>query len=274
MASPTPVLWQIKISHYNEKARWALDFKRIPHRRVSPMPQFGTVPAAWLMTRRTTLPVLRLDGRAIGDSTAIVAALEARWPDPPLYPADPVERARALELEDFFDEQLAPQLRRLAWFTLASDARAYFETAYPDASPAYRALLRPAAKPVSWVVNRRFGITPQSAADARAQILAAFDRIEAEIQPSGYLVGDAFSIADLTAAALTTPFLRPPGRQYLPPQEPPEPLRSFTRELADRPGGRWVFDIYGRHRGMSAEVTRRGLSRAPGAPAATAPVAG
>jgi hypothetical protein len=25
--------------HYNEKVRWALDYKRVPHRRVAPMPE-------------------------------------------------------------------------------------------------------------------------------------------------------------------------------------------------------------------------------------------
>jgi glutathione S-transferase len=268
MASATPVLWQIKVSHYNEKARWALDHKGVAHRRVAPMPMFGTVPAAWLMTRATTLPILRLDGRAIRDSTAIVAALEARYPDPPLYPADPAERARALELEEYFDEQLAPQLRRLAWFLLGQDPRAFFVTAFPDSSPLVRASLRPGAAITSRLVNRRYGITPQTATEARAKILAAFDRLEAEIQPSGYLVGDSFSIADLTAAALTTPFLRPSGRQYLPPEEPPEPLRSFARELAARPAGEWVQEIYRKHRGVSAEVTRRGVRRARSAPPA------
>jgi glutathione S-transferase len=263
MASSTPVLWQIKVSHYNEKVRWALDFKGVPHKRRAPMPLFGTAPAAWLMTRRPTLPVLRLDGRAISDSTAIVAALEARYPDPPLYPADPVERARALELEDFFDEQLAPAVRRLAWWQLARDPRAFFMTSFPDSSPLYRALLRPGARPVAWAVHRRYGITEASAAEAQAHVLAAMERIETEIGPSGYLVGDAFSIADLTAAALSTPFVRPPERQYLPPEPPPEPLRSFTAELAARPAGRWVLDIYRRHRGVSAEVKRGAAAPAP-----------
>src|SRR5215211_284899 len=111
MASSTPVLWQIKVSHYNEKARWALDFKRVPHKRRAPMPLFGSAPAAVAMTRRPTFPVLRLDGRAIGDSTAIIAALEERFPEPPLYPADPADRERALALEDFFDEELGPHIR-------------------------------------------------------------------------------------------------------------------------------------------------------------------
>ncbi|HEX7290690.1 MAG TPA: glutathione S-transferase family protein [Conexibacter sp.] len=268
MASSTPVLWQIKVSHYNEKVRWALDHKRIPHRRVTPWPLFGSLPAAWLMTRRLTFPILRLDGRAIGDSTAIVAALEERYPDPPLYPADAAERARALELEDFFDEQLAPYLRRVAWYEVSRDPRVFFETAFPDSSPLLRAAFRPSAFAVTRTVKARYGIDDASAAEARRKILAAMERIEAEIGPSGYLVGDAFSIADLTAAALATPFLRPPERQYLPPHPPPEPLRSFTQELAARPAGSWVFDIFARHRGASAEVTRRGTPVRGSAPPA------
>jgi hypothetical protein len=29
----TPLLWHIPLSHYSEKARWALDYKRIAHHR-------------------------------------------------------------------------------------------------------------------------------------------------------------------------------------------------------------------------------------------------
>ena len=31
LADETPVLWQLEISHYNEKARWALDYKGVAH---------------------------------------------------------------------------------------------------------------------------------------------------------------------------------------------------------------------------------------------------
>ena len=34
----TPVLWHIEISHYNEKARWALDYKGVEHERRAPTP--------------------------------------------------------------------------------------------------------------------------------------------------------------------------------------------------------------------------------------------
>ena len=59
--------------------------------------------------------MLELDGRCIGDSTSIIAGLEERYPEPALYPADPGERRRALELEEFFDEELGPYIRRLVW---------------------------------------------------------------------------------------------------------------------------------------------------------------
>jgi glutathione S-transferase len=270
MASRVPTLWHIKVSHYNEKARWALDYKGIPHRRRAPLPLFGTLPAAWLMTRRPTLPVLRLDGKAIGDSTAIIAALEERWPDPPLYPADPAERARALELEDWFDEQLAPYVRRLAWFHLSPHPRAFFTAAFPDSSRLVRAALRPGAFATTRITKARYRSNEASAEEARRKVVAAMERIEAEVGASGYLVGDAFSVADLTAAALSTPIVGPPERPYLPPQDQPEPLGSFAAELRARPAGRWVLEMYRRHRGASAEVTRRGGGRSRSAPPAAA----
>ena len=105
-----PVLWHLDISHFNEKARWALDYKRIPHERRSVFPGMQEPRARTLRGGTTTLPVIEIDGKRIGDSTRIIEELERRWPDPPLYPSDPAERRRALELEDFFDEHCAHEL--------------------------------------------------------------------------------------------------------------------------------------------------------------------
>ena len=53
--------------------------------------------------RHHTVPALSIDGEGIGDSSAIIAELERRFPERPLYPADPQQRRRALELEELFD---------------------------------------------------------------------------------------------------------------------------------------------------------------------------
>jgi len=67
-----PTLWHITISHYSEKARWALDYKSIPYRLRAPVPGAHIPVALWLTYgRHYTLPVLDLGGERIGDSTAI-----------------------------------------------------------------------------------------------------------------------------------------------------------------------------------------------------------
>src|SRR2546421_3409709 len=76
----TPVLWHFPVSHFNEKVRWALDFKRIPHVRKALFLDY--LPRALWATGHPTLPILVVDGKAIGDSTRILEALEEWKPDP------------------------------------------------------------------------------------------------------------------------------------------------------------------------------------------------
>src|SRR5258708_9206712 len=96
----TPELWQFTSSHFNEKARWALDFKHVPHIRHSMIPGFH-VAAVKRMTGKTQVPVLKLNGAAISDSSKLIEALEHAYPDPPLYPANPHQCRRTLALEGF-----------------------------------------------------------------------------------------------------------------------------------------------------------------------------
>lgn len=250
----TVVLWHIEVSHYNEKVRWALDYKGIPHVRKAPLPGFhGFYALALTRGAQRRFPVLALDGRRIGDSTAIIAALEEYRPEPPLYPAGPGERARALDLEDFFDEELAPSLRRFVFHHMLDDPDAVLDAVFRERDSRRARVMRRLGPVFAIGVRRDYGIAEESAVRALSDIRAAMDRLEREIQPSGYLVGDRFSVADLTAAALFTPLLSPPGRQYAPPTLTP-PLLEVREELAAREGGAWVAEMYARHRGSSAEV--------------------
>jgi glutathione S-transferase len=93
------------------KARWALDYQVIPHVRKAPPLLLHMAWALWLR-RRPTFPVLKLDGVCVGDSMRIIETLEREYPEPALYPPDEGERRRALQLEEHFDEQLGPYIRR------------------------------------------------------------------------------------------------------------------------------------------------------------------
>jgi glutathione S-transferase len=253
----TPVLYHIEISHYNEKARWALDYKGIPHVRKAPPPMMHMGWAAWLTRGKSnTFPILKLNGTAIGDSTRIIEALEREHPEPLLYPADPDERRRALELEDHFDEELGPHIRRYLFHRALEEADTgeFIDGALGSSPRAVKATMRATAPVGKRLLRLRYGITPEEAEASRQKMLAAIDRLEAEIQPSGYLVGDGFTVADLTAAALLFPLVRPPEAPYMIPPPMPPSFESLRESLSERPGYRWVAQMYRQHRGTSAEV--------------------
>jgi glutathione S-transferase len=93
----------------------------------------------------------------------------------------------------------------------------------------------------------RYGVKSDRRAElARAKILAALDRLESELGPGDYLVGDGFTVADLTAASLLYPLVQPPEGPSLPPA--PEALERFRAPLKERPGYRWVQEIFAKHR--------------------------
>lgn len=254
-ANSTPVLWHLKVSNYNEKARWALDYKGVPHVRKAVVPGRHDALARKLTGGRTsTLPILALDGQVIGDSTAIIAALEQRQPEPPLYPAHPGERRRALALEDFWDEELGPHVRLLAVHHLLGDGDLFLRTFTPDL-PAGRRLMARAAFPA---LRRRlvaqFGIDDLTVDRAFARIQTAGKRFRAELRPSGYLCDDRFTVADLTLAALVAPAVAPEQFPYPQPQRGHPILEPLRDALAEAGIADFAREMYARHRGTSAEV--------------------
>jgi len=247
-----PTLWQIDISHYSEKVRWALEYKGVDHTRRSILPG-SHIPIALVLTRgaQPTMPVLQLEGRSIGDSTEIIAALEARYPDPPLYPLEAEERARAVELEDWFDENLGPHARLLPFYELIQEPELFAEIAAESvpgplgkAKPVVGAYAR-AYTSIRWGAN-----SGEDAERAREAIVTAFDKLEAELEQGDgeFLVGDSLSVADVTAASLFYPVVVPSEGPLDPGLPRPPAFERFREGLSDRRGFRWVEETFHRHR--------------------------
>jgi glutathione S-transferase len=260
MSSSNPTLWHISVSHYSEKARWALDHKQIPHsRRAVAVPGLH-IPASMWMTRGAskTYPVLEIDGRRIGDSTEIIAVLEERFPERPLYPEDPEQRRHALELEDFFDEELGPHLRLLAFHELGNDPERFKAVIERTTPGPLTSIGSGAVAYARTYTGLRFGVHSEEAAEvARGKIVAALDRLEAELDSDEYLVGDSFGVADLTAAALFYPLVLPDEGPLAGDEPPPAGLAEFRAPLEQRPGYRWVEETFRRHRApASVRVSR------------------
>ncbi|MCP3984752.1 MAG: glutathione S-transferase family protein [bacterium] len=239
-------LYHFPISHFNEKARWALDWKGLPHCLNSQLPGLSKL-AMKRLSGQEQVPVLRHGEKVVAGSNHIVAYLEELQPEPRLYPEDPKQRERALELQEWLDRDFGPAIRR-ARFGLMLSEKDYFAHQFTlDRSRAVQFAFRAMMPGIAIVMRKQMEITPEKVEESLEVTGQVFDRLQKEIGPSGYLVGDTFSIADLTAAALASPGIQPEGGPIYPRPAPPV-VDEWLARWADHPTTAWVRGIYAKHR--------------------------
>lgn len=115
----TVVLYWMSISHPSQVARKMLDLKSVEYEIVDVVPLSQRIYLRAAGFSGGTVPALKLDGQRIQGSRQIARALDERWPEPALFPADPELRARVEEAERWGEQQLQPIPRRLFRYGLA-----------------------------------------------------------------------------------------------------------------------------------------------------------
>jgi glutathione S-transferase len=152
---------------------------------------------------------------SISDSTAIVTYLEAKHPEPAMIPADPANRARVIWFDEFADT-----------------------------------ILTGAAGPIFFnriVMPKFMNQEGDLAAAAKAETEAlppVMDYLERVIPASGFLVGDALSLADI---AVASPFVNAEHAGVKPSVAKYPKLSAWIAEMHARPSfAPWI----GRERKM------------------------
>ncbi|XOV90672.1 MAG: glutathione S-transferase family protein [Pseudomonadota bacterium] len=245
-------LHQFVSSHFNEKVRWALDYKEIPHVRESYLPGPHAPLIKKLSGGPTTTPLLQHDHGYISGSAAIIDFLEHEYPEPWLYPADESQRAKALSIQERFDAVVGPATRTVVFNVFVNEG-AYLCATFSAPKPwlkrvAYRALF-PLAKPL---ISKANGVNPENVEKCLQTTRDALDEVVSMTAPTGYMVGDAFSIADLTVASLLMPLVNvdhPDTRRVEP---MPDSLATFLAQWQPHPAIAWVREIYAKHRPVVA----------------------
>jgi glutathione S-transferase len=245
-------LWHLPTSHFSEKVRWALEHKRIAHTRRTPLivPHFVLAGA---LTRGAvrTFPVAELPTGVVGDSTAIIAALEQQFPERPLYPEDPVERARALEAEDWFDENLGRDVRIVALHAVTHDPPRLAQLSSRHAPAFMKPFPDAWAQAFAASIRKRYRLEePGRVEAARAGIARAFDELERRLGGGEHLAAGTFTVADLTAASHFYWLIQPPEGPHVV-DRVPAGLDELMTQFAERDGYRWVLETYRRHRRVS-----------------------
>ncbi|MBL4849148.1 MAG: glutathione S-transferase [Planctomycetes bacterium] len=244
----------IGVSHYCEKARWALERLALPYREER-YPPLIHVAACLSAGGGRTAPVLCDQGRAYADSSDILAHLDRRAaPAERLYPSDPVARAEVERLEDRFDEVLGPHVRRYLYGHILGE-RFADDLLCLDVSPSSNRAYRWGRPLVHGLMRKAMAISPASTERSRNKCWDVFDEV-AEILADGrtYLSGGRFSAADLTFAALGAALVTPPrgyGVRLPSLAELPPALAEESRRFQVHPAGEFILRLYAEDRPCS-----------------------
>lgn len=241
------VLVTIPISHFCEKARWALERAGVTYRERAHLQVFHRF-AVRRAGGGTTAPVLVWDGRVLADSTDILEATNAQAPSVlKLYPedSDSGEEVRAMERD--FDERLGPEARRWMYYELRgrSDiARDYGCTGIPGWQRRALPFVYPFAVRV---IDRVLDVKPETAARAEVVVKASFDEVAERLADGRpYLCGESFTAADLTFAALAAAVLMPPeyGVPLPQPEVLPAAMAAKVNEFRVHPAGAYALRMF------------------------------
>jgi glutathione S-transferase len=249
--SESPVLITIPISHYCEKARWALDRAGISYQERAHLQVLHWIPVRRAGGKKTA-PVLLWGNRVFTDSADIVEAASAKAPPGRgLFPDDPAAAAEVRELQGDFDARLGPEGRR--WMYNALRGRRDIAIAYGCTGvPAWQRRGLPFAYPVAArIIDRYLDVTPATAAQSEAEVRAVFDAVAERLSDGRpYLCGERFSAADLTFAALSAAVLMPPeyGVPLPQPEELPVAMAATVRELRAHPAGAHALKMFRQER--------------------------
>ena len=239
----------IPFSHYCEKARWALQYCRVPFVERGHLPLAHVVPMRRAGGR--TLPVLARAGETpLCDSTEIVGWADSQaTPERRLF-GDERMRARAEALEDMLHEKLGPATRAWVYGHGLSQPDALSATIAPSLSPLQRRVapwLLSMARPL---MTRRYRLSRGRVQEAMRAIESTFISVAETLGDRKFLVGDAFSAADLTFAALAAPVLLPDEHPSLSPDlgTLPDEMRQFIERMRLTPAGKFALKMYRWHR--------------------------
>lgn len=241
-------LYQFPLSHYCEKTRWHLEIKGIDFTYRNMIPGLHTIPA-WLLARQRSLPIFTDHQLTIGDSTKIALYLEKNYTQFPLLAMNEIQKKQVLEFEEWFDE-LGDHVRRICWSSIIDrpdiihiffNFKGYsqfqhFVTQYNQA------ILR-------FMLRHTFKIYPKQVAISQRRVEDAFLQIEKWLEgnPENYLVGNTFTLADLTAASMLAPLIGPDLSPWSNSHLPDE-AKKLREQIKDKLVTQWVLRIYSQYR--------------------------
>ncbi len=250
----------LSFSHYNDKARWALQYCGVPFREERHMPGFSSAAVALatrgrggradrVSTRFSTPVLICADGQHVADSTDIAKfASSQATPARTLFPSAEVD-----ELVQRFGDRLGPYTRLVAYFHALRHDGLLQRLANRNVTRREARLFSLVYPVGKRALSRSLGLSRDSAERATERIDDEVAFAMSRLGASGFLVGDHFTAADLTFAAMLAPaILVSPEEGYggaLPTiDELDLEAQTLVARYRDQAAGEYALRMYREHR--------------------------
>ena len=174
--------------------------KRIPHRLVRLMPGLHPLLVRFAGFEGFTVPALELDGHKLQGTRRIARFLDEVRPEPPLFPAEPEQRARVEEAERWGEQTFQPIARRLLWPAIKRNPGALASYSEHSKLPLPAPMIRLSAPMISRVEMKLNAATPEAERADLAALPEHLDRIDGWIA-EGLIGGETPNAADLQIAS-------------------------------------------------------------------------
>lgn len=192
-------LYGADVSYFTAKVRPALRYKRVPHVELLATPHAYReviIPRTGL----AFIPVVVTDDDQVWQDTSVILDhLERRFPEPPLYPTDPLLRVAAYLFEVYADEFLVLPAMHYRWSFAESVAKARADFAAVNGDPAAAAKF---ASRMGGSIGF-LGVSPDSIPAIEAHLRELLTKLSAHFAVHPYILGGRPSLAD---HALMGPF--------------------------------------------------------------------
>lgn len=143
------------------------------------------------------LPVLDIDGEQFCDSTTIAYELERRYPQPPLIPKDPREKALVHILEDWADESLYFYELHLRFAVTRNAGKWVDSLTQNDAGIVQKVMPKVLPRALKSVTKTQ-GIGRKSISIIQDDITRHVESLDGMLQTGHWLVGSSLTLADIS----------------------------------------------------------------------------
>jgi len=243
------VLYVFAISHFCEKARWALDFYDIPYQVRYLMPGVHAATAKKMGAKTSSLPILVVDNELVQGSGDIIDWAENESSLGKSLAPKAAEDASG-QLEQRLDSGIGAHARRYYY----SEALVqYPKTVLPmfshGLSLAHKLMLRGAWNMVRQKMIERMDLGTAQGLASKAIVETELDWLDMTVADNKeFLLGDNFSRIDLAAASLLAPLVIPLQHPTYAKLAIPPQVSQDLIAWKNRPSFNWVRSIYKQYR--------------------------